>query len=130
MGEMRRVLNSFLQFIEQDASESLIIAATNTFEVLDSALFRRFDDVLYYDLPDATQRVSLIENRLNIHISSTLDIESLAEEVNGLSHAEITRACDDAIKQIILSRRKKVTKKLLLEMLLHRKSIYTRSNGL
>ena len=52
VGEMRRVLNSFLQFIEQDTSDSLIIAATNNPKLLDQALYRRFDDVLYYDLPD------------------------------------------------------------------------------
>lgn len=51
VGEMRRILNSFLQFIEQDASDSIIIAATNNQKILDQALFRRFDDVLHYDLP-------------------------------------------------------------------------------
>ena len=52
VGEMRRVLNAFLQFIESDKSDSFIIAATNNPGILDKALFRRFDDVLYYNLPD------------------------------------------------------------------------------
>ena len=64
VGEMRRVLNSFLQFIEQDTSDSLIIAATNNPKLLDHALFRRFDDVLYYEKPDADQRKALIANVL------------------------------------------------------------------
>ena len=51
VGEIRRVLNSFLQMIEQDHSHSLVIAATNHPGILDSALFRRFDDILHYDLP-------------------------------------------------------------------------------
>ena len=51
VGEMRRILNSFLQFIEQDDSESIIVAATNNQKLLDQALFRRFDDVLHYTLP-------------------------------------------------------------------------------
>jgi SpoVK/Ycf46/Vps4 family AAA+-type ATPase len=51
VGEMRRVLNSFLQFIEQDASDSIIIAATNNQKMLDQALFRRFDDVLIAGAP-------------------------------------------------------------------------------
>ncbi|MBF1041548.1 MAG: ATP-binding protein, partial [Lachnospiraceae bacterium] len=46
VGEMRRILNSFLQFIDQDTSDSIIIAATNNQKLLDQALFRRFDDVL------------------------------------------------------------------------------------
>ena len=56
VGEMRRVLNSFLQFIEQDTSDSLIVAATNSPRLLDRALFRRFDDVLYYSRPDEGDR--------------------------------------------------------------------------
>jgi len=129
VGEMRRVLNSFLQFIEQDESESMIIAGTNTFHVLDRALFRRFDDVLYYDLPDASQRAQLIRNRLAGFLSKTLNVDNLAEQADSLSHAEITRACDDAIKQVLLTRRKKVAKKLLASMLQHRREIYNKNRG-
>jgi SpoVK/Ycf46/Vps4 family AAA+-type ATPase len=46
VGEIRRVLNSFLQFLENDDSDSLIVAATNNPQLLDAALFRRFDDVI------------------------------------------------------------------------------------
>ena len=53
VGEIRRVLNSFLQFLEQDASDSLVIGATNHAQLLDRALFRRFDAVLEYALPTA-----------------------------------------------------------------------------
>ncbi len=66
VGEMRRVLNSFLQFIENDDSISLIIASTNNLELLDHALFRRFDDLLFYDLPDKNQRFTLIQKILAI----------------------------------------------------------------
>lgn len=55
VGEMRRVLNAFLQFIEQDTSDSLIVAATNNPHILDQALFRRFDDVLHYHLPEKVE---------------------------------------------------------------------------
>lgn len=64
VGEMRRVLNSFLQFIERDRSESLIVAATNNPKILDQALFRRFDDILTYQLPDQEQIQHLVQNRL------------------------------------------------------------------
>jgi len=53
VGEIRRVLNSFLQLLEKDTSNSLIVAATNHPEMLDRALFRRFDDVIEYGLPDS-----------------------------------------------------------------------------
>lgn len=129
VGEMRRVLNSFLQFIEQDASDSLIIAATNTFDVLDPALFRRFDDVLYYELPDANEREQLIRNRLNRFASNEMDFEQIAASAEELSHAEITRASDDAIKQVLLSEETRVTSELLESMLDHRKDIYQRRHG-
>ena len=129
VGEMRRVLNSFLQFIEQNASGSMIIAATNTFEVLDKALFRRFDDVLYYDLPVPEERAQLIRNRLNSLMATSIKPNVIANEAEGLSHAEITRACDDAIKQVLLTRKKKVDKKLLLGMLEHRREIYNKKRG-
>lgn len=125
VGEMRRVLNAFLQFIEQDDSDSLIIAATNTFDVLDTALFRRFDDVLYYDLPDDRQREQLIRNRLAGFLSQKTNIAKLTAKADSLSHAEITRACEDAIKQILLSKKKKSAKTMLADMLQHRREIYS-----
>lgn len=64
VGEMRRVLNALLQFIEQDESESMIVAATNSPELLDRALFRRFDDVLQFGLPDEAARRRIISNVL------------------------------------------------------------------
>ena len=67
VGEMRRILNSFLQFIEQDSSDSLIISATNNQKLLDKALFRRFDDVLHYDLPAKDEIYRLFEYKINVH---------------------------------------------------------------
>ena len=64
VGEIRRVLNSFLQFLEQDDSDSIIVAATNLASMLDEALFRRFDDVIRYDRPTAGETAELIHNRL------------------------------------------------------------------
>jgi len=64
VGEMRRVLNSFLHFIERDNSDSLIIAITNNKQLLDQALFRRFDDVILYHLPTNDEKRDLLKNRL------------------------------------------------------------------
>src|ERR1700734_2712061 len=60
VAEMRRTLNMFLQLIEQDSSESLIVAATNHGDSLDTALFRRFDDVIRYEAPNVTQIEQLL----------------------------------------------------------------------
>lgn len=102
VGEMRRVLNSFLQFIERDRSESLIIAATNDLDILDNALFRRFDDVISYDLPDDCEILQLLKQKTDGLISEDKLIQ-LVKQMEGLSHAEITRACLDAIKESVLT---------------------------
>ncbi len=123
VGEMRRVLNAFLQFIEHDKSDSFIIAATNNPGILDKALFRRFDDVLYYNLPEKNQIVQLIQNRLGT-FKGSYHLESLADEINALSHSDICQACDDAIKDAILDGKNKVSKENLLNMLKDRLDVY------
>ena len=127
VGEMRRVLNSFLQFIERDSSDSLIVAATNNPRILDQALFRRFDDVLHSHLPEKVEIERLIENRLGSFRSKKIQFESSAKIAESLSHAEIAQACDDAIKETILADRKSVTATLLKQMLQERKSAYKAS---
>lgn len=101
VGEMRRVLNSFLQFIERDHSDSLIIAATNNLELLDQALFRRFDDVIHYQLPTDNEKIQLLKNRLNGNLSNK-EIKELLPELDSLSHAEINQACLDVIKTSVI----------------------------
>lgn len=102
VGEMRRILNSLLQFIEQDVSESIIVAATNNQKLLDQALFRRFDDVLHYTLPDEIEIRRLLEYKLKSFDSSIVITEKVVKSAKGLSQAEIVRVCDDAIKFSIL----------------------------
>jgi SpoVK/Ycf46/Vps4 family AAA+-type ATPase len=108
VGEIRRVLNSFLQMIEQDTSNSLIIAATNHAETLDYALFRRFDDVVEYHLPSTEQAMDLIRSRLGSFAPKPFRKEILQDKMQGLSHAEICRAVDAAIKEAILHDQTKV----------------------
>ena len=125
VGEMRRVLNAFLQFIEHDESESFIIAATNNLNLLDQALFRRFDDVILYEKPDVSLIEKLIKNRLG-SFQGKFAISSIVTHAKGLSHAEITQTCDDAIKETILLDKKAVTKGLLIQMLEDRFLAYGR----
>ena len=105
---MRRVLNAFLQFIEQDASDSLIVVATNNPGLLDHALFRRFDDVLHYDNPLCEDRKRLIENILGTFQAERFSWKQVLTESKGLSHADIDYACRDAVKNTILFDRKTV----------------------
>ena len=123
VGEMRRVLNSFLQFIENDPSDSLIVCATNNPSLLDQALFRRFDDVLVYAIPDAEGARELMRNRTAAFIDSSFDFDKVIGSVGEMSHADITRACDDAIKLAILGDSKYLAEELLKSALEKRKSV-------
>jgi len=128
VGEMRRVLNAFLQFLEQDNSNSFVIAATNNISLLDQALFRRFDDVLFYQLPSKKEAIELIKNKFaNFQYDFSLN-NLQRKDIKGLSHAEISQACDDTIKETILSDKKKITKSLLNQMLKNRKDVYDSKN--
>lgn len=103
VAEMRRTLNMFLQLIEQDGSDSLIVAATNHAKDLDVALFRRFDDIIRYDAPDERQIEALLRNKLALYASDKFDYSELAQHGQGESHADIVRACQDAVKDAVIA---------------------------
>lgn len=123
VGEMRRVLNSFLQFIERDNSDSLIIAITNNKALLDQALFRRFDDVILYHLPDNDEKLALLKNRLSRY-SKKVNFNQLLPNINGLSHAEISLACLDAIKETVLNEKQSMSNQLILKSIKDRNAAY------
>lgn len=102
VGEIRRVLNSFLQFLEQDQSRSLIVAATNHPQVLDAALFRRFDLVVEYEMPTVREAEDAVRNRLAPFGTDALDWQAVRQGCEGLSFAEIASACDAAAKDAVL----------------------------
>ena len=124
VGEMRRILNSFLQFIEQDSSESIIVAATNNPKLLDQALFRRFDDVLHYSMPNESEVKRLYQYKLSAYQSDFIPSIELIEESLGLSHAEIIRVCEDAIKNSILDDNK-ITQSKMLNLVKERLTLYS-----
>ena len=125
VGEIRRVLNSFLLMIEQDRSHSLVIAATNHPGILDRALFRRFDDILHYELPDAKQAAALLRTRLGAN-SARVRWRMLGEEAHGLSYAEITRAAHDVLKDALIDGHGKCREAAIRAMLRERKAIAAR----
>ena len=123
VGEIRRVLNSFLQMIEQDRSHSLVVAATNHPGILDPALFRRFDDILHYDLPDMSQIAKLLKTRLAGNAIKETHWANLTKLAMGLSYAEVTRAANEALKDALIHDRARVRIEDIRTMLSERKSI-------
>jgi SpoVK/Ycf46/Vps4 family AAA+-type ATPase len=116
VGEARRILNSFLVFLEQASPESIVIAATNHRSILDRALFRRFDAVLTYKLPDARQATSMIRMRLG-SLATGLSFSGLAEHTRGLSHADLVKAAEGAAKAALMRGTDHVTREDIVESL-------------
>jgi SpoVK/Ycf46/Vps4 family AAA+-type ATPase len=127
VGEIRRVLNSFLQFLEVDDSDSIIVAATNHPDLLDRALFRRFDDVIEYLLPIGAMVEDVMRSRLALLDTTKLDWKRLIKAAEGLSHADIARACEQAAKRAILAHRQRVDTADLMKALKARRSSRSQS---
>lgn len=123
VGEMRRILNSFLQFIENDVSDSIIIAATNNPKILDKALFRRFDDVIHYELPNDAQIKQLFDYKLEGYQDGSICSKEVIEAARGLSQAELTIVVEDAIKESILYG-KNINSLMLISLLNDRRNNY------
>lgn len=121
VGEIRRVLNSFLQLLEKDVSQSLIVAATNHPELLDRALFRRFDDVIEYALPDDKVAKEILTRKLAMFETSALDWPRIISESERLSQADLARASDEAAKQAVLSGSRQISTESLVAALQERK---------
>ena len=122
VGEIRRVLNSFLQFLEQDSSSSVIVAATNHPELLDAALFRRFDDVIEYAAPGPDMILALLRNRLSSFETKSVDWDRVIKGSAGLSQAEVVRAADEAAKSAVLSDHRRISTERLFAAFNERRS--------
>lgn len=123
VGEVRRILTSFLQLLDQNNSNSLIVAATNHGEFLDRALFRRFDDVIEFSLPTPELAQEVFKNRLSLFNTTQVDWAQLLDVVEGFSYADISRACEDAAKDSILSGTTIITAEDLIAALDERRAI-------
>lgn len=123
VGEIRRVLNSFLQMLEHDNSNSVIIAATNHPEALDYALFRRFDDMIQYGLPNDEQVTLILKSRLASFKPKRLAWKKVSTAALGMSYAEISKAIDESLKDAIIHDKTSVEESDLLRMLEERKQI-------
>lgn len=101
-GELKRVVNSFLQLLDGFRSNNLVIAATNHEGLLDPALWRRFDEILFFGPPSLEQIHSLLELKLASVRHANVNLRRVVPELAGMSHADIERVCHDAMKIVVL----------------------------
>ena len=129
VGEMRRVLNSFLVFVEHHRGNSVLIAATNHGHLLDRALYRRFDDLIELGMPNAELGERTLRERLAGQKATRLSYTKLAAAAEGLSFAEITRVCEEAIKDMLLHDKKSLTNDAILRIISERRLFLDRRNS-
>ena len=104
-GEIKRVVNSFLQMLDNFHGGSLIVAATNFEQVLDPALWRRFDEVVRFERPTEAQIKELMEKRLNPVRNPRVSIRRNAKQLVGSTFSDIERITMDILKTCALDGR-------------------------
>lgn len=102
-GEIRRVVTVILQELETYSSDNLVVATTNHGDLLDAALWRRFDEILTYKHPTQEQIYQLLKLKLRRAKHLKVNREQAAKTLHGLSHAQIESVCLDALRRNILS---------------------------
>ncbi|RSM82755.1 AAA family ATPase [Kibdelosporangium aridum] len=101
-GEMKRVITAFLQMIDTYRGPSLLLAATNHSGLLDSALWRRFDEVVMFRLPTVHELRRLLRLRLRPVPHRGVDIDKTAAALKGLPHAAVEKVAADARRTALL----------------------------
>ena len=124
VGEIRRVLNSVLAFMEEpNSTDSVVLAATNHVEILDEALARRFDEVIEYGLPDPAAARAILERRLGKFKLGAKAWPAIEPALEGLSQAELVRAADAVVKDAILEGSAKLLPEALSSALQNRQTL-------
>jgi SpoVK/Ycf46/Vps4 family AAA+-type ATPase len=107
-GELRRVVATVLQVLEDVRGESLVVATSNHPQMLDSAVWRRFDEVIRLTHPARDTIHTLLRLRLSDR-AGTLDLEAWSERLQGSSAAEVELISMDALRHSILDERSQVS---------------------
>lgn len=124
IGEARRVLNSFLQFLDEDTGPSIIVATTNLPEILDRAVLRRFDLVLPYEMPKGGAIEKALRRRLTGFDASNVDWANVAQHAEGLSTADVVAAAEDAARRAVLAHQESIETAALIASLDRRRSLH------
>lgn len=113
-GELKRVVNAFLQMLDAFRGESILVAATNHEGLLDSALWRRFDEIAFLDRPSPEARLAVLRAALRqVGVDPSIEWDALARSTDGMAHADIERAAIIAIRATILDNRSRVSNQSL-----------------
>lgn len=117
-GEIKRVVSSLLLQMDRLPSYVVVITASNHPELLDRAVWRRFQLRLNLALPTKPQIklfVNMFTKRTGINFNC--NIKTLTEKLNGRSYSEIETFCTDVLRQTILTQQQENTKEIIADKL-------------
>lgn len=117
----RESLSLLLQLVEHDSSGNVIIVSIDAEDLVDRKLFGSFDETICLRRPKDDQAIRLIKSRLGSFCPGDLPVDSLERASKNLSHGEISRSCDDAIREAVLSGGEEISVEFLEEALRSRK---------
>jgi len=121
-GEIKRVVNNFMLMLENYEGDSVIIAATNHPYLLDIGVWRRFDEIVYFDMPDKERRKKIFEKYLKVlKKEKDIDLDKISEETEGFSGSDIEQACIDALRKAIVDGKDYIDLSKLKEVILRQK---------
>ena len=116
VGEIKRVVNSFLQILDElESNSGLFIAATNLNQSLDNAIWRRFDDVIEVPRPGKKELESIVRQTLSAIEVGSINWQLIIQKMEGFSAAQAVRVAQDAAKRAILEREELVIQEHLEE---------------
>ncbi|MBT1155918.1 ATP-binding protein [Aminobacter anthyllidis] len=124
IGEARRILNSFLQFLDEDTGPSIVVATTNLPQILDKAVLRRFDLVLPYEMPTGPAIEVALRRRLTGFDSTGVEWTAVTHHAEGLSTADVVAAAEDAARRAVLAYQDRIETAALIASLDRRRSLH------
>ena len=121
-GEIKRVVNNFMLMLENYEGDSVIIAATNHPHLLDIGVWRRFDEIVYFDMPDKERRRKILDKYLRVlKKDKDIELDKISEETEGFSGSDIEQACIDALRKAIVDGKDYIDLSKLKEAILRQK---------
>jgi ATPases of the AAA+ class len=105
LGELKRVVNSLLQNMDAYCQNGILVAATNRQELLDDAIWRRFQTVIEIPKPQEDEIISLVNKT-----SATIDLSGIKKkhfdiaikQLHGFSYSNIQNLVQNIVKQKII----------------------------
>ncbi len=122
-GEIKRVVNTFLQQIDNFKGQSLIVAATNYESSLDYAIWRRFDTTLRFDLPSDIEKIKLFNSKLRLFNGPNYTFKQFLKDTDFFSHSDVENVCRIIMRKCILNGTRVYTVKNIKEAIEKQKKL-------